>query len=31
MAEAVAIVLAYLWGALPTAYLVARLRYGAGK
>ena len=28
MAEAVAIVLAYLWGALPTAYLVARLRYG---
>ena len=28
MAEAVAIVLAYLWGALPMAYLVARLRYG---
>ena len=28
MAEAVSIVLAYLWGALPTAYLVARLRYG---
>ena len=28
MAEALAIVLAYLWGALPTAYLVARFRYG---
>ena len=28
MAEAVAIVLAYLRGALPMAYLVARLRYG---
>ena len=28
MAEAIAIVLAYLWGALPMAYLVARLRYG---
>ena len=28
VAEAVAIVLAYLWGALPTAYLVARFRYG---